>query len=227
MLCKPTTAPTRPQALLAKYQRPLFGVESRRPLSEFDVLGFSLSYELGGTNILEMLRQAGVPGSWEVGWCRKFFLPVCFCEGSPCCVSTCMSAAVHSNPARRSPLCILLLVLLLPTPCRSGRRRLASRGTLPPALRPSSLQAGPPPPQTPVRCAATPGRSCALACLQRTPGSRVINYLLLSASSPTSSPTRPIKLNLSFPHLPAPSPTHPLTRRRPTCPCCRALFFHV
>lgn len=53
------------QALLAKYGKRLFGVESRRPLNEFDVLGFSLSYELGGTNILEMLRQAGVPVTWE------------------------------------------------------------------------------------------------------------------------------------------------------------------
>jgi hypothetical protein len=54
------------QALLAKYGKRLFGVESRRPLNEFDVLGFSLSYELGGTNILEMLRQAGVPRTWKV-----------------------------------------------------------------------------------------------------------------------------------------------------------------
>ncbi|KAI3428063.1 hypothetical protein D9Q98_006447 [Chlorella vulgaris] len=53
------------QALLAKYGRRLFGVESRQPLDIFDVLGFSLSYELGGTNILEMLRQAGVPQTWE------------------------------------------------------------------------------------------------------------------------------------------------------------------
>ncbi len=39
----------------------LFGVESRRPLPAFDILGFSLSYELGGTNILEMLDLARVP----------------------------------------------------------------------------------------------------------------------------------------------------------------------
>jgi hypothetical protein len=58
-----------PQALLAKYGRRLFGVESRQPLDIFDVLGFSLSYELGGTNILEMLRQAGVPQTWEVHTC--------------------------------------------------------------------------------------------------------------------------------------------------------------
>jgi len=40
---------------------PLFAVESRRPLSAFDILGFSLSYELGGTNILEMLDLAEIP----------------------------------------------------------------------------------------------------------------------------------------------------------------------
>ncbi len=40
---------------------PLFAVESRRPLAAFDILGFSLSYELGGTNILTMLELAGIP----------------------------------------------------------------------------------------------------------------------------------------------------------------------
>ena len=40
---------------------PLFGVESRRSLAAFDLLGFSLSYELSASNILEMLDLAGVP----------------------------------------------------------------------------------------------------------------------------------------------------------------------
>ena len=39
----------------------LFAVESRRPLPAFDILGFSLSYELGATNILAMLELAQVP----------------------------------------------------------------------------------------------------------------------------------------------------------------------
>ncbi|KXZ41222.1 hypothetical protein GPECTOR_638g746 [Gonium pectorale] len=52
-------------ALLARHGKPLFGVESRRPLRDFDCLGFSLAYELGGTNVLEMLRQAGVPRTWR------------------------------------------------------------------------------------------------------------------------------------------------------------------
>lgn len=42
-------------------QTPLFALEARRPLMDFDVLGFSLSYELGMTNILEMLDLAQIP----------------------------------------------------------------------------------------------------------------------------------------------------------------------
>ena len=48
-------------ARLRERGAPLFAVESRRPLAAFDILGFSLSYELGGTNILEMLELAGIP----------------------------------------------------------------------------------------------------------------------------------------------------------------------
>lgn len=44
---------------------PLFTVESRRSLTEFDILGFNLSYELGATNILEMLDLAGIPLTWQ------------------------------------------------------------------------------------------------------------------------------------------------------------------
>lgn len=44
---------------------PLFAVESKRPLTDFDILGFSLSYELGATNILEMLSLAQIPLTWQ------------------------------------------------------------------------------------------------------------------------------------------------------------------
>jgi hypothetical protein len=40
-------------------------VESQRALTDFDILGFSLSYELGATNILEMLSLAGIPLTWQ------------------------------------------------------------------------------------------------------------------------------------------------------------------
>jgi len=52
-------------AKLRATQTPLFAVESKKSLTEFDILGFSLSYELGATNILEMLDLAGIPLTWR------------------------------------------------------------------------------------------------------------------------------------------------------------------
>jgi len=40
---------------------PLYSLESFRPVREFDVLGFSLQYELTFTNVLAMLELAGIP----------------------------------------------------------------------------------------------------------------------------------------------------------------------
>ena len=51
-------------AKLRSSHTPLFAVESRRSLQTFDILGFSLSYELGATNILEMLDLAQIPLTW-------------------------------------------------------------------------------------------------------------------------------------------------------------------
>ena len=66
LLCDRSYFPAQDMVdMLARHEKHLFGVESRRPLNDFDVLGFSLSYELGGTNILEMLRLSGIPISWK------------------------------------------------------------------------------------------------------------------------------------------------------------------
>ena len=40
---------------------PLFSIESRTPLCEFDLIGFTLQYELSFTNVLNMLDLGGVP----------------------------------------------------------------------------------------------------------------------------------------------------------------------
>ncbi len=40
---------------------PLYGLESFTPLSAFDVLGFTLQYEIGAVNILTMLDLGGIP----------------------------------------------------------------------------------------------------------------------------------------------------------------------
>jgi len=49
------------EALLRREGAPLFSLESRRPLAEFDVLGITLPYELCVTNILTILDLAGLP----------------------------------------------------------------------------------------------------------------------------------------------------------------------
>src|SRR3990167_7299528 len=39
----------------------LFSLESRRPIREFDIIGFSIAHELCYTNLLNMLDLGGVP----------------------------------------------------------------------------------------------------------------------------------------------------------------------
>ncbi|MBD2111903.1 MULTISPECIES: TIGR03960 family B12-binding radical SAM protein [Cyanophyceae] len=62
-------------AKLKATQTPLFAVESQRSLTDFDILGFSLSYELGATNILEMLSLSGIPLTWQERDQAKAFAP--------------------------------------------------------------------------------------------------------------------------------------------------------
>jgi radical SAM family uncharacterized protein len=49
------------EAAMRRAGIPLFSLESKRPLKEFDVIGFSLGYELTFTNVLNMLDLAQVP----------------------------------------------------------------------------------------------------------------------------------------------------------------------
>ena len=65
-LCDRTYLPAPDlSAKLRETNTPLFALESKRPLQDFDILGFSLSYELGATNILEMLDLAQIPLTWK------------------------------------------------------------------------------------------------------------------------------------------------------------------
>ena len=65
-LCDRTYLPAPDLAQKLKQTKtPLFALESRRCLTDFDILGFSLSYELGATNILEMLDLAAIPLTWR------------------------------------------------------------------------------------------------------------------------------------------------------------------
>ncbi|MCM8801626.1 MAG: TIGR03960 family B12-binding radical SAM protein [Candidatus Omnitrophica bacterium] len=51
------------ERILRSNRQPIFSLESRHSLREFDIIGFSLSYELNYTNVLNMLELGGIP--WE------------------------------------------------------------------------------------------------------------------------------------------------------------------
>jgi radical SAM family uncharacterized protein len=49
------------EALMREHGIPLYALESKRPLAEFDLIGFSLPYETLYTNTLNVLDLAGIP----------------------------------------------------------------------------------------------------------------------------------------------------------------------
>ena len=49
------------EAIMKREGIPLFSLESKRPLKDFDIIGFSLGYELTYTNVLNMLYLAQIP----------------------------------------------------------------------------------------------------------------------------------------------------------------------
>jgi len=49
------------EAIMRTAGIPLFSLESKRPLKDFDIIGFSLGYELTYTNVLNMLHLAQIP----------------------------------------------------------------------------------------------------------------------------------------------------------------------
>lgn len=60
--CERVFAPAQDmEALLREEKIPLFTLETKTPLSQMDILGFTLQYELSYTNILNMLDLAGIP----------------------------------------------------------------------------------------------------------------------------------------------------------------------
>lgn len=60
--CERVFAPdTDMEALMRQHAIPLFGLESRDPVREFDFIAFTLQYEMSYTGVLNMLDLAGVP----------------------------------------------------------------------------------------------------------------------------------------------------------------------
>ncbi len=61
MLCERVFMPwVDMKALMEENEVPLFSMENRRVLSSFDVVGFTLQYEMSYTNVLAMLKLGGI-----------------------------------------------------------------------------------------------------------------------------------------------------------------------
>lgn len=61
-LCERVFAPWSDMAdAMRRENVPLFSIESRQPVRDFDIVGFTLQYELSYTTILEMLSLSGIP----------------------------------------------------------------------------------------------------------------------------------------------------------------------
>lgn len=62
MLCERVFMPwVDMKALMEAENVPIFSMETRRPLNEFDVVGFTLQYEMSYTNVLAMLKLGNIP----------------------------------------------------------------------------------------------------------------------------------------------------------------------
>lgn len=49
------------EALMRERQLPLYTLETKKPVREYDIFGFTLQYEMCCTNVLNMLDMAGIP----------------------------------------------------------------------------------------------------------------------------------------------------------------------
>lgn len=62
VVCERVFAPwTDFEEVMRKENIPLFSIESRRPVKDFDIIGFTLQYEMCFTTVLNMLELAGIP----------------------------------------------------------------------------------------------------------------------------------------------------------------------
>ncbi len=79
--CERCFAPwTDMEQIMRRHKIELFALESKRPLKAFDIIGFSLQYELGYTNVLNMLELANLPLKAK----ERDGLPLII-AGGPCC----------------------------------------------------------------------------------------------------------------------------------------------
>ena len=70
------------EAIMRENNIPLYGLESGEPIKDFDLIGFTMQYELSYTNVLNMLDLAGLPVRSED---RKDLAPIVIAGGTCVC----------------------------------------------------------------------------------------------------------------------------------------------
>ena len=71
-------------AALRAHQLPLFALESKDPLTAFDLIAFTIGYEMSYTNILNMLQLAGIPlRSADRPWLNQLIIAGGTCAYNP------------------------------------------------------------------------------------------------------------------------------------------------
>jgi radical SAM family uncharacterized protein len=69
------------EELMRKHQIPLYGLETFTPLHQFDILGFSLQYEISSPNVLTMIDLGGIP----LHTVDRTLAHTLVIAGGPCC----------------------------------------------------------------------------------------------------------------------------------------------
>jgi radical SAM superfamily enzyme YgiQ (UPF0313 family) len=87
-------ATPRDMELLEKGQVPVFGIESRHQLADFDVVGTSISYTVLFMNFCKYLMMSGVPLRWADRYDRAGDYPMVMAGGQAYCAPEFMAAVV-------------------------------------------------------------------------------------------------------------------------------------
>jgi hypothetical protein len=87
-------ATPRDMELLEKAQVPVFGIESRHQLTDFDVVGTSISYTVLFMNFCKYLAMSGVPLRWKDRQARAGDYPMVMAGGQAYCAPEFMAPVV-------------------------------------------------------------------------------------------------------------------------------------
>ncbi|MEZ6133310.1 MAG: hypothetical protein R3C53_00230 [Pirellulaceae bacterium] len=94
---------------LRNYGLPLYSLETFTPLSQFDVIGFSLQYEISSPNVLTMLDLGGIPlRANQRTLADPLILAGGPCTGNPETMAEfvdCFVTGTVSPPCRKSAIC--------------------------------------------------------------------------------------------------------------------------